>query len=418
MRSHSAMIWHDLRARMSVQRLLLKGIIEADIFIFRPPFIITKKKQKKISELKNRNTFSLRALYDKNTLSARARRFREKARAMSWDPDRDDCSKRIRNFIEACESQAAKVDNSTFYCKDLSEVELQQLRNVNRLRKPERRRKTSTKRAQIGYVATQKSTAGQLTQATMSTPGQDSLTEGDDVDLFGDANEDMRQVFATRDSTRLEWLTLREARIRSDIDLLDSRHNIPRRYDEIMAIREALDVTVAALMMITDRLPALSDPGSYLTQWAELQTRLWENFDGDIDYAPLLPRLQRWTGGVHSCANGDIGDERRQEEQESQELHSHELHAIPTNDIDCANIKTLLHPTRAHYAWFTGYFDAEFVPTRSYIEEYHALQRSLNAHLGHSESALVGLEEFNQARAVWSMAWMREGSENVRIWMA
>ncbi|KAK4695340.1 hypothetical protein P7C71_g2402, partial [Lecanoromycetidae sp. Uapishka_2] len=82
--------------------------------------------------IKRRNDPTYREIWTNNTLSNRARHFRERAGAISWAEH--GVKSRIKEFLDDHVSQAARVNNSTRACRDLTLEEIHDLRKYSRER--------------------------------------------------------------------------------------------------------------------------------------------------------------------------------------------------------------------------------------------------------------------------------------------
>ena len=106
-----------------------------------------------------------------NALSARCRKFRESAGAISWD--RREGSDKIKAFIE---NIVKPIDNSTRDSRDLTEDEVNALRLVNHGSKPSRARAGTTKESKDKYIAATLKAAG-VTPTTETRQEEDDEAE-------------------------------------------------------------------------------------------------------------------------------------------------------------------------------------------------------------------------------------------------
>ena len=106
-----------------------------------------------------------------NALSARCRKFRESAGAISWD--RREGSDKIKAFIE---NIVKPIDNSTRDSRDLTEDEVNALRLVNHGSKPSRARAGTTQESKDKYIAATLKAVG-VTPATKTRQEEDDEAE-------------------------------------------------------------------------------------------------------------------------------------------------------------------------------------------------------------------------------------------------
>ena len=305
----------------------------------RPPFV-------KISK----NGITFKALSKATTFSARARLFREKAGAISWD--KREGSGNIKAFIEDI---VKPVGNSTRESRDLTRAEIDRLKLMNIGTKPGRAKPGTTKTSKEKYIANRRKAAGLAptivtqnveresndnrelqgtavdTARAMGDPDQESTDDGekpsapqsheyfaaDHEDHFYDElgasieaksnqQEELltaelsddgspRFVFRLAEAPFLQAMTEKEASVHPLCDKSDPRNRIPKFYHEIEAIRDALKVTVDHFKEIVGTEPKMFNGGNYISEYCSIQDQL----DNVILFEAIaLRRLGRWEGTI------------------------------------------------------------------------------------------------------------------------
>ena len=369
----------------------------------------------------------LKPIYDHNTLSGRARRFREQAGAISWRPEAS--SAYVKSFIDACPSQAATFNNSTRHCTDLSAAELRALRAATAKTAPYKAKKTTTAAGRAKYKRDMETLARKSSLMGLPCPMSNDQAVSD-VKHDGSHDEPTRHAYQLNGPRAVEMLTLEEARKHPDVDLNDPRNRLPATPAEVNAIQDALLPIKEAAQALSGCRPNSSVKTSYVHQVLQIQTAFIEAWPGPPETAPYLPRRQRWLGGILDWETGVMAPPSEPEDIEeimtfcdsvsvpdfsmprSLAPRLLALDQAPVTDADKENLQFLLKPTLAHLAWFTGNYIDGVVFEESYIDEYTYLQYSLIEWnkvqcfpLNESDLKLIGLAEFTPDRAIWNMKW-------------
>ena len=294
-------------------------------------------------------------VYSHNALSNRARRFREQAGAISWKPEPS--SAYVKNFMDNCPSQAARSNNSTINCTDLTVDELRALRSTTAFTAPEKARKRANVRGKAQYkkkVAKLARQSAQLrdTIANSSTKPSSSSIQApvapSSAERYAYQSSQLRDTIANsstkstaasyQDPTavgppeRYVYLvhgpqvvgefTKEEAAANPNIDLTDPRHRFPTNYREVKAIEEALLPTAGALLALTGAPPDTDPTTSYIHQYYQIQSQLTHGWLGPPSQAPCLSRRGRWSGGIMDWRNGVCGLPLEQEDYDGTRARS------------------------------------------------------------------------------------------------
>ena len=158
--------------------------IEADqLPTQRPPFILVPKSNPPV----------VNSVQKASALSARCRKFRERAGAISWDGREG--SDKIKAFIE---NIVKPVDNSTRASRDLTEDELGGLRLVNLGDMPSRARAGTTQESKQKYIAATRKAAGATSPTGTGQEEDEEMEEAPQVEAQGTGLEAHDQVEETQ----------------------------------------------------------------------------------------------------------------------------------------------------------------------------------------------------------------------------
>lgn len=268
LRTHSEMALRDIRARM-------------------PAFVemALRLNGKKVGT-------ALRPLYAANTLSGRARRFREKAGAIGWEKN---ASTAIKEFMD----QVVKpINNSTLDREDLTPQQLAQLRALTADTHSERRKTTTTEAASAAYMA------DTLRRARLAGANRLRRTVIDFEPYQASSPRNFHLVQSSCPSEpkpSVLSMTAEEASTRNDVDLSDGKHSIPTTPAELNAIHRALQLTVDHFYGVIGHLPTLPGTGTYISQYVDIQRQFGDSWLGG---QPTPPPFSVEANGVGVLGTG------------------------------------------------------------------------------------------------------------------
>ena len=311
---------------------------------YRPPFIETSK----------RGVVSSRPLPKGSTFSGRARHFRERAGAISWD--KREGSDKIKLYIRDI---VRPTNNSTLGSRDLTKDEVAKMRIVNFGTKPGRAKKgTSDKAKNIyknviekaagvkpsavsapvikGEEHNEQDTEAQEQEASSAEPGpyrepayeawshegdHDELYEDDDhpvpnepassVQDINNQEEDSmvpavsdpasrRYVFRFTQPPLLRGMTEREALIHPHFDRTDPRNDVPKLQVEVFAIYDALQTTRDHFQEIMGFQPEFTCGSNYFTEYCNIREQL------HVSIRHIQLRRRNWAGRVFDWEKGHV----------------------------------------------------------------------------------------------------------------
>lgn len=214
------------------------------------------------------------------------------------------------------------VNNSTQGSRDLSKAEVAKLRLSNFGTKPGRAKQGTSEESKKKYKAEIERAAG-LTPVTIlpqkvegENEDHDGVYEGEEDQVLEgplasleDANHQEeafseadindaappRFVFRCIDHPFLQAMTEEEALMHPMVDISDPRNHIPKFSHEVLAICDALRVTINHFVSIFGYEPVVYKGGNYISEYCNIQDQM-DDFLRD-DSTALL-RLGRWEGTV------------------------------------------------------------------------------------------------------------------------
>ena len=309
--------------------------------------------------MKKRDQIILKALSKASVLSGRSRHFREAAGAISWD--KREGSSRLKVFIEKI---VKPMNNSTLNSRDLTKNEIKQLRLMNGGTKPARAKVGTSKKAKEKYIADLKKAAELTSPNVMTQKFNDISDEKPDLKMedeemsltqdyshqqasdevwhmgFSHANDGLynifddrfldepiasktdigdqcmvaqvnhtappRYVFCCTEPPFLQALTEQQAIMHPLVDMSDPRNQIPKFQIEVVAIRDALQVTVDHFAEVLGYEPMTYEGSNYVTEYCNIQ----DQFDAIFqEHATSLRRLGRWEGTVFDWEQAHVEDD-------------------------------------------------------------------------------------------------------------
>ena len=298
---------------------------------------------------------SIKPLPKSSTFSERARHFRERAGAISWD--KREGSERIISYIQEI---VRPINNSTLGSSDLTKSEIAKMRLVNFGTKPARAKKGTSEKSKKRYRTEIERAAG-VTPGTSSMQvingaqhaeqgheakeqgsrsaepylyrepayeawshegGHDELYEDEDhnvPDAPASSNQDnnnqeessmapavseaasRRYVFLFTEPPLLRGMTEQEALIHPHFDRRDPRNHVPKLQVENHAIFDALQTTRDHFQEIMGRQPEFTCGSNYISEYCNIQDELHLSIP---HYVTL--RRRHWVGTVFDWETGHV----------------------------------------------------------------------------------------------------------------
>ncbi len=112
-----------------------------------------------------------------------------------------------------------------------------------------------------------------------------------------------RFVFCCTEAPFLQAMTEQQALIDPLVNMSDPRNRIPRLSAEIVAIRDALQVTIENFKEIFDFEPQVTEGANYISEYCNIQDQM-DDIYGDDAWA--LRRLGRWEGTIFDWEQAEV----------------------------------------------------------------------------------------------------------------
>ena len=115
-----------------------------------------------------------------------------------------------------------------------------------------------------------------------------------------------RFIFCCTEAPFLQSMTEQQALMHSLVNMSDPRNQIPKRQVEVLAIRDALQVTVDHFTEIFGYEPIVYEGSNYITEYCNIQDQYDLIFEED---ATQLRRLGRWEGTIFDWEQANVEDD-------------------------------------------------------------------------------------------------------------